>query len=178
MRTERLLFALATALFLVLPAACGDDGGSAADLSGLYQVKTYTEANGDCAGTPVPETDTTHLFLKSGTFFGVTTLQVIGCAQAEGCGQDAEAFPEFTFLQRSGSGWFTTASSSSSGGGSCSMGFDDQRLTPTATGIHIERTFSSGTFELPEAQCTADAAEQRKAELTCEQKVVIDADAL
>ncbi|MFO0746946.1 MAG: hypothetical protein U1F43_14935 [Myxococcota bacterium] len=177
MRLARLAPALAL-LPLAAAPACGDDANSASKLTGLYKVTSYTEVSGDCTGTPAPVTDTTHLFVKSADFLGVKTLQVIGCDSADGCGSDPEAFPEFTFLQRSGSGWFTTASSASPGGGQCSLGFSEQRLTPTATGIHIENTFSSKVYELSEAACTTDAAESKKGELVCNSKTVVDADAL
>ena len=167
--------ALATAL---AGSACGDDGGGPGSVAGSYQITLYTEAAGGCDTAPSPVSGMTHLLVKTGSFFGLTTVEAYVCASAQGCGVGDDAFPEFTFLEPKGGGWVTDASASSFGGASCSLSLSKQSLFKTETGVHIERTFAHGTFTLSEPECTPDAAKARAAELACDEKVILDATAL
>lgn len=173
---RRPLLALAAAL-APLAVGCGDDANDASALVGLYAVSSWTSAKDQCA-TSEPVVGSTHLYIKKASFFGVDTLEAIACPQADGCGQDPDAFPDFTFMQRSGSSWFTSAASASYLAPTCALGMSEQVLTPTADGIHIESTMKTLDFETTEAECTTAAAKQKASEMTCASKDVVDGKAL
>lgn len=174
---KRHVLALSAALCAtpVLVACDSDSGGGGTSVAGSYQITSYTEASGGCDNTPAAVEGMTHLVVKTGNFFGQTTVEAFVCEALDGCGAGDDAFPEWTFFERKGAAWVTTASASSFGGGSCSLSLTVQSLTATETGVHVESTNSYGTFELSEAQCEPEAAEARKAELACDRKEVLDA---
>ncbi len=174
MRLASRLSAFAIAAFVPL-AACGDDD-EGVDVSGNYQVTSYTTISGDgCTGTPQAVADASFMVLKSGDFFGQKTLEAYVCPALEGCGASEEDFATFTFVARTSTGWLLEASASSHSGSSCSLSMNRQTLVSTDTGVAIETQTSFGTFELSEAQCEPEAAEARANDLTCNQKSTLQA---
>ncbi|MCC6624523.1 MAG: hypothetical protein IT385_24965 [Deltaproteobacteria bacterium] len=168
---------LALTLLPFVITACGDDDGGGPNVSGNYQITSFTRVSGDgCTATPEPVPDASHLFLKTGDFFGVATLEAYVCPAADGCGVGDDAFTEWTFLERTSTGWKTSATASSFGGSSCSLSLTEQTLVTTETGVRIESENKYATFtDLSDAQCEPDAAKARASQLVCGNREVLEA---
>jgi len=164
-------------LLVLASGACGDDGGGGANLSGHYQITSYTRVSGEgCTATPESVPDSAHLFVRAGDFFGVRTMEAYVCAAAAGCGEGDDAFPEWTFVEPSGNGWKTTASASSFGGSSCSLSLTTSTLVATETGVRIDSENKYKTFtDLSDAQCEPETAEARASQLVCGNRQTLEA---
>jgi hypothetical protein len=157
-------------------AACGDDGSSAEDLAGVYEVTAHAINSTGCGNaTEPPNDDYSHFSLTPGDFLGQDYVSFGECTSADYA--DCNDFGLFSAFIEIGGDWKNEIHSSSGGGGfTCSLGKVDGVMTVGEDGsIHIEtRLYNEDVEGLTEEECDPDEAERRGTDMPCTELDVVD----
>jgi len=177
------LTALAPVLVACTAAACGDDGGSATELEGIYQLASWTHNPDSCdgEGPDAPEaTFYSHFFVKLESFLGEEFITTVFCSDLDECRataaeDDTIHIGNYAFDGGSdGEGW-TGRSLILQIDETCSGSVFEATLTgdPGASVRIDQETKTVSDVPLASDGCDEEAAYDQAAPLPCEELTVV-----
>jgi hypothetical protein len=159
---------IAIALLVVL-GACGG-GADEVDLEGMYQVSYHTEAHSDVASMPVScaaegdaQTEPAYIRMIPGFTSG---FELEECTSSD---PGSCTFTLWTFVEAIDGGWEWTTSSTQVGGGTtCALHHWEQvAVIDDAGELTVTLKEWADFNELPESECTLDAADELSGDPDC-----------